>query len=99
MKIAARRPADTRTLLDLAGIGRSLEGDLRRLGVGSVAALARRDPDRLYRRLCDLTGVRQDPCVLDAFRCAVAQARDPLLPAARRCWWWWSRERKAGRLG
>jgi hypothetical protein len=94
----ARRLADTRALLDLAGIGRSMEGDLHRLGVRDVAALARQDPERLYRRLCALTGLRQDPCVLDTFRCAVAQARDPLLPAARRNWWWWSRERKAGRL-
>jgi len=99
MKTTARRPADTRTLRDLAGIGKSMEGDLHRLGVASVGALARRDPDRLYHRLCALTGVRQDPCVLDTFRCAVAQARDPLLPAGRRDWWWWSRERKAGRLG
>jgi hypothetical protein len=45
-----------------------------------------------------LTGTRQDPCVLDGFRCAVAQARDPHLPAAQRNWWWWSRQRKAGHL-
>ncbi len=90
--------ADARTLRDLDGIGPSMQADLARLGVRDVAGLARRDPDALYRRLCDLTGVRQDPCVLDTFRCAVAQARDPRLPPERRRWWWWSRARKAGRL-
>lgn len=72
-------------------------GDLALLEVRDVATLARQDPELLYRRLCDLTGARQDPCVLDVFACAVAQARDPALPAAMRKWWWWSRARKASR--
>jgi len=91
----AARPADGRTLLDLDGIGPAMLEDLRRLGVHHVAALARRDGDALYDQLCRLTGLRQDPCVLDTFRCAVAQARDPGLPPAQRQWWWWSRQRKA----
>ena len=49
--------------------------DLRRLGVRSVKDLARRDAERLYRRLCEITGQRQDPCVLYTFRCAVYAAR------------------------
>jgi hypothetical protein len=86
---------DTR---ELAGIGKSIEGDLRSLGVISVADLAVRDGDQLYRQLCEKTRTRQDPCVLDTFRCAVAQARNPRLPAAQRNWWWWSRQRKSGKL-
>ena len=43
----------------------------------SVRDLARRDPERLYARLCRLTGVRQDPCVLYTFRCAVYAAGTP----------------------
>jgi len=86
-----------RELRDLAGIGRAMLLDFERLGVSSVDDLARRDPDLLYRQLEQASGQRQDPCVLDTFRCAVAQARDPQLPAEQRNWWWWSRERKAGR--
>ena len=86
---------DTRTLRDLAGVGRSIEQNLRALGVGSVQELAKHDPDSLYERLSERTGVRQDPCVLDTFRCAVAQARDPELSADRKNWWWWSRQRKS----
>ena len=85
-------------LRDLWGVGTSIERDLKLLGVTSVSALARHDGDELYSRLCDLTGSRQDPCVLDTFRCAVAQARDPHLPAEQRNWWWWSRRRKEGML-
>lgn len=88
-----------RRLRDLAGVGRSIEADLRSLGVDSVAELARRSGDELYQELSAKAGTRQDPCVLDTFRCAVAQARDENLPAERRNWWWWSRQRKSGKLG
>lgn len=87
--------SDPRALRDLAGVGRSIEGNLRDLGVSTVGELARRDGDKLYRQLCEKTGVRQDPCVLDTFRCAVEQARNPHLPQEQRNWWWWSRQRKA----
>ncbi len=84
-------------LRDLAGVGPSIEADLRSLGISSVRDLAEADGDELYLRLCENTGTRQDPCVLDTFRCAVAQARDPRLPSEQRNWWWWSRQRKLGR--
>lgn len=87
-----------RALRDLSGIGPRVEAGLRSLGVNSVDELALREGDDLYRRLCEKTKTRQDPCVLDTFRCAVAQARNPRLPAEQRNWWWWSRRRKAGKL-
>ena len=89
---------DPRELRDLAGIGKSIEANLHSLGVTCVADLALCDGDELYQRLCAQTGTRHDLCVLDTFRCAVAQARNPRLPAAQRDWWWWSRERKSGKL-
>ena len=89
---------EKRRLRDLAGIGRSIEADLQSLGITTVPELASSDGDDLYRRLCDETGTRQDPCVLDTFRCAVAQARDPRLSSEQRNWWWWSRQRKLGKL-
>lgn len=96
--LATAAPLEIRKLRDLAGIGKSIEANLHSLGVTSVTILAARDGDDLYHQLCAKTGTRQDPCVLDTFRCAVAQARDRRLPAARRNWWWWSRQRKAGKL-
>lgn len=87
-----------RELRDLAGVGPAMLRDFKMLGIGSVNQLAKQDGLKLYRRLEKLTARRQDPCVLDVFRCAVAQAADPQLPLDQRNWWWWSRERKAGRL-
>lgn len=95
---AQKKQNAERQLRDLAGIGKSIEANLLRMGIRSVAQLAQQDGDALYRRLGEMEGTRQDPCVLDTFRCAVAQAQDPLLRAEQRIWWWWSRERKAGRL-
>jgi hypothetical protein len=68
--------------------------DFERLGVRSVRELARRKPEKLYEQLCEVTGHAQDICVLDVFRAAVAQARNPRLPVAQRNWWYWSRLRK-----
>ncbi len=83
-----------RQLADLAGIGPAMLRDFQLLRVRSVDQLAGEDPVELYERLCLETGTRQDPCVLDVFRCAVAQARNPRLPAEQRNWWYWSRIRK-----
>lgn len=87
-----------RKLGDLSGVGKAALKDFELLGVGSAEDLTRRDRMKLYRALEKKTGVRQDPCVLDVFRCAIAKAKDPQLDIERRNWWWWSRERKAGRL-
>ena len=86
---------DKRLLSDLVSIGPAMLRDFERLGIRSVAALARRSPESLYEALCRATGQAQDVCVLDTFSAAVAQARNPRLPAAQRQWWYWSRKRKA----
>ena len=86
--------ARQRELKDLVSVGQAMLRDFEMLGVRSVAQLSRQEPQEMYRRLCKLTGQRQDPCVLDTFSAAVAQARDPELPPAQRQWWFWSRERK-----
>jgi nucleotidyltransferase/DNA polymerase involved in DNA repair len=89
---------ERRELRDLAGVGKSIEANLMSLGVKSVDDLAARDGDELYDQLCVKTRTHQDPCVLDTFRCAVAQARNPRLLVAQRNWWWWSRLRKSEKL-
>lgn len=86
--------SDTRQLKDLAGIGKAMLKDLDRLGITSVAQLAEADGQEMYDRIGAMDGKPHDPCVLDTYRCAVAQARDPDLPKEMRNWWWWSRQRK-----
>jgi hypothetical protein len=91
MRAAAILP---RTLRDLRGVGSSIEADLKSLGIHTVDQLARQEGITLYNQLNALTGVRQDPCVLDTFNCAIAQARNPNLSTEQKNWWWWSQQRK-----
>jgi hypothetical protein len=85
-----------RQLKDLRGIGKKMLEDFDQLGIKSVNQLKSRDADRLYLRMCEISGVRQDPCVLDTYRCAIEQARNPNLPDEQKDWWYWSRVRKSG---
>ena len=86
--------AQQRNLQDLISVGPAMVRDFGLLGVRSVAALARRNPEKLYEKLCQVTGQPQDICCLDVFRAAVEQARNPQLPAEQCQWWYWSRQRK-----
>lgn len=90
-------PESTRRLEDLLSIGPAMLRDFALLGIRSVEELARRNPQRMYAHLNRLTGRRQDPCVLDVFCAAVAQAKNPRLPAEQCEWWYWSRKRKTGK--
>ena len=87
--------ARRRSLSDLISIGPATLRDFEQLGIHSVAQLARQKPASLYAKLERLSGQRQDICVLDTFAAAVAQARNPRLPAEQCQWWFWSRKRKA----
>ena len=84
----------TRELADLISIGPAMLRDFELLGIRSVAQLAEQDPERMYRKLGRVARQHQDICVLDVFHAAVAQARNPLLPAEQCQWWHWSRKRK-----
>jgi len=86
--------AKGRKLKDLISIGPAMLRDFELLGIRSVAALARQNPRQMYEKMERATGQRQDPCVLDTFCAAVAQARNPRLGAEKCQWWWWSRKRK-----
>lgn len=83
-----------RQLRDLISIGPAMLRDFEILGIRSVTQLARQNPKRMYAKLCRATRQRQDVCCLDVFRAAVAQARNPRLPAEQCQWWYWSRKRK-----
>ncbi len=83
-------------LSDLVSIGPAMLRDFELLGVRTVAQLARRNPEKMYEKLCQVTSQAQDICCLDVFRAAVAQAKNPNLPIEQRLWWYWSRKRKAG---
>jgi hypothetical protein len=77
-------------LEDIPNIGPSLAADLRRVGIGQPRDLKGRKPIELYQTLCQVSGARQDPCVLDAFVSAVRYVEG----AKARPWWHYTAERK-----
>ena len=73
----------------IPGVGPSIARDLRGLGIRRVADLRGRDPEALYRESNARRGVRQDPCLLYVFRCAVYFASTARPDPARLKWWRW----------
>jgi predicted DNA-binding transcriptional regulator YafY len=84
----------------LGSVGPATAADLLQLGFRRIDDLRGQDPIALYERLCALTGRRQDPCVEDTLRCAIARAEQPELPERWRQWHRWTalRGRPAGSL-
>lgn len=82
--------ADITDLEDIPNVGPSIAGNLRRIGIQSPKDLAGKDPYTMYDGLCDATGVRQDPCVIDVFIAAVRfMGGEKPKP-----WWKYTPERK-----
>ena len=81
---------DVSALEDIPNVGPAVAADLRRLGITAPADLLGRDPYALYEGLCEKTGQRHDPCLLDTFIAAVRfMAGGPKKP-----WWEYTAERK-----
>jgi len=80
----------TSKLTDLPNIGKAGAADLRLLGIDTPEQLVGQDPYALYMRLCELTGVRHDPCVIDVFISITRFMQgEPAQP-----WWAYTEERK-----
>ena len=54
-------------LTDLPNIGRAGAEDLRLIGVDEPSQLVGLCPFEMYEKLCEKTGTRHDPCVIDVF--------------------------------
>lgn len=75
----------------LPNVGPALAADLRLMGFKHPAELRGQDALALYRRLCEVSGQRQDPCVLDTFMAIT----DFMRGAAAAPWWNYTAQRKA----
>lgn len=86
----ARHAGECAELEQLPNIGPSLAQDLRSIGIHAPSALREADGFQLYRRLCEATGARHDPCVLDTFLAIT----DFMRGAAPAPWWTYTAGRK-----
>ncbi|HEX4909294.1 MAG TPA: helix-hairpin-helix domain-containing protein [Permianibacter sp.] len=87
----ASSAAQASHLQQIPNIGPALAADLQQCGIGKPEQLRGQNPYSLYDKLCERTGVRHDPCVIDTFIAAVRFMEGaPPTP-----WWHYTEERKA----
>jgi Pathogenicity locus len=79
-----------KNLTDLPNIGKASAADLQLLGIHEPQQLVGLNPYQMYQRLCDITQVRHDPCVIDVF-ISITRFMDGEAP---RPWWDYTDERK-----
>ena len=92
MKSPKAACADECTALEqLPNVGPAMAADLRLLGIRSPEELKGRDGLKLYHALCETTGQRHDPCVLDTLLAVV----DFMAGAPPAPWWAYTPKRKA----
>jgi len=77
-------------LTDLPNIGPASAADLRILGYHSPTQIIGQDPLIMYQHLCDITGQRHDPCVIDVFM----SITDFLQGNPPQPWWKFTAKRK-----
>lgn len=77
-------------LLTLMNVGKAMQRDLHLLGITKIEQLKKENPDTMYKKLQQITGSKQDPCVWDVFAAIINEAKTgEKLP-----WWHFSRIRK-----
>lgn len=77
-------------LTDLPNVGGAVAKDLNDIGIERPEQLIGRDPRQLFEQLCDATGQRHDPCMLDTLMSIVSfMDGGRALP-----WWSFTAERK-----
>ena len=90
MNPAKVKRASVQSLLDLPNVGPATQADLHLLGIQKPEQLVGLDAYEMHERLCQLTQVKHDPCVIDVFLSLVCFANGgPAKP-----WWEFTDARK-----
>lgn len=84
------RRDQVRKLEDLPNIGKAMTHDLRIIGINTPEQLIGRDAFEMHRALCEITGQKHDPCVIDVFMSVVHFMHG----GDARPWWTFTAERK-----
>lgn len=74
----------------IINVGPATKGDFDVLGIQTPQDLIDKDPVEMYTRLCEITKIRHDPCMLDVFMAAV----DYMNGNPPKAWWKYTAERK-----
>lgn len=86
----AKSAHDVKKLTDIPNVGPAMVRDFHMLGITKGEDFKGKDAFVLYQKLCKLTGVRQDPCVLDTYMAVI----DFMNGAEARPWYFYTKVRK-----
>ena len=75
---------------ELPNIGKAIASDLLLVGIQRPQDLIGKDPCQLYDDLCNITGEKHDPCVIDVFLAVV----DFMEGGKAKPWWEFTAKRK-----
>ena len=86
----ARTAHEVRRFKDIPNVGPAMERDFKALGIKKPNDLKKMHAFTLYKKMCKLSGTRQDPCVLDTYMAVI----DFMNGAPVRPWWFYTKTRK-----
>jgi hypothetical protein len=75
----------------IPGVGKSIARDLVNIGITKVSDLSNKSPEKLYEKMNNFYGVRQDVCLLYVLRCAVYFASHKHHHPEKLKWWNWKK--------
>jgi hypothetical protein len=80
-----------KSLTDLPNIGPAMAKDLQLLGIYEPNQLKGKSAYEMYDQLCEISGHKHDPCVLDVF----LSITDFINGGKSKVWWKYTQQRKA----
>lgn len=86
----ANHASEVTKFKQIPNVGPRMEEDFMKLGIKNPQDLKGKDPFSLYQKMCRVSGVRQDPCVLDTYIAVI----DFMNGAPARPWFYYTKERK-----
>lgn len=86
----ARSFKEVKKFQDIPNVGPAMARDFNLLGLNKPTDLIRKDPLALYKKMCKVSGVRQDPCVLDTYIAVI----DFMNGAPAKPWFFYTKKRK-----
>ena len=86
----AKSYKEVKDFQDIPNIGKAIAKDFDLLGLRKPVDLIKKDPFKLYQKMCQVSGTRQDPCVLDTYIAVI----DFMNGAPARPWYFYTKQRK-----
>jgi hypothetical protein len=83
------KKSDSRNLEQIPGVGKIIAQDMRNIGIHTISQLKNKNPEHLYRKLCNYKRNPVDRCMLYVFRCAVYFASNTKHDQKLLKWWNW----------